>query len=79
MKKLSLLIWVTQFGFSVIVPLCGALLLGNWLGLGFGGMAIFAVLGLVTSIPTARSCLRAMRKETEKETEQPSVAFNDHE
>lgn len=78
MKKLSLLVWVTQFGLSAIVPLCGALLVSSWLGFGPWGTVLCAVLGLLTSFSTARSCLRAMRREAQQEQAQPPVAFNEH-
>ena len=36
MKDLSLLIWLTQLGFSVAFPLAGFILLGVWLHDRFG-------------------------------------------
>lgn len=85
MKMLSLILWVTQFGFSVLFPLCAALLLGSWLqntwGLGSGVIWICGIFGFLISVSTARSCLRAMRREADRNapTPDPPVAFNDHE
>lgn len=78
-KNLSLLVWVTQFGLSVTVPLCGALLIGSWLDFGPWALAACGLVGLLTSVSTACSCVKAMRKETKQDQEQPCVAFNEHE
>lgn len=84
MKFLSLILWVTQFGLSILFPTCFFLFLGVWLqtrfGLGLWIVAVLGVLGFLTSISTARSCLRSMRKEAEKASsqEKPPIAFNDH-
>lgn len=83
MKWLSLLTWVTQFGFSAIFPLCGGLLLGSWLqnaySLGAWVMVLSGILGFLVSISTVRSCLRAMRKATGNDQKKDTVVFNDHE
>lgn len=70
MKYLSLLVWVGQFGFSCLFPTCVFLMLGIYLqnrfGLGIWVVIVLGVLGLLTSISTARSCLRSMRKEIDR-------------
>ena len=85
MKFLSLVIWVTQFGVSAVVPLCFFLWLASRLQNAYGfGIWVFFVCGLVgllIFVSTVRSCLRTMRKEAdslcaEKETD---GSFNDHE
>ena len=85
MKFLSLLIWVGQFGFSCLFPTCAFLMLGIWLqnkfGLGTWIILVLGILGFLTSISTARSCLHSMRKEAERfndNKEDPHLAFNDH-
>ena len=84
MKILSLLLWVGQFGFSILFPLCFFLILASWLQAKFSlGMWIFAVcgiLGLLTSIITVRSCLHALRKAAEEASpsRETPLAFNDH-
>lgn len=85
MKTLSLLLWVTQFGFSVLFPLCFFLLSGTWLqrqyGLGMWIIVLSGVLGLLTTISTTRSCIRSLRKAAEEASDQkePPVSFNEHE
>lgn len=84
MNFLSLLLWVTQFGLSLLFPLCFFLVLAVWLqgkfGLGGGFVLVMGILGLLTSVSTARSCIRSLRKDAEKVSGQnkPPVAFNNH-
>lgn len=84
MKILNLLMWVTQFGFSIIFPTLFFLWLAVWLqgkfGLGMWIIVVFGILGLLTSISTTRSCLRSMRKAAEElsGTKENPVSFNDH-
>lgn len=84
MKFISLLMWVGQFGLSAIFPTVFFLLAAVWLrgrfGLGMWIVAVFGVLGVLTSISSARSCLRSMRKAAEEaagKKEHP-ISFNDH-
>lgn len=86
MKFWSLLIWVTQFGLSVIFPVCFFLLLASWLqntyDLSSWVVILGGVLGVLTSVSTVRSCIRSLRKDTERAAnseQQPPLAFNDHE
>ncbi len=84
MKILSLILWVGQFGFSVIFPTLVFLLLGNWLQtkfqLGLWALIVCALVGILTSVSTARSCLKALRKAAEEagSNRKPSTAFSDH-
>ena len=84
MKFLSLLMWVGQFGLSSIFPTVFFLLAAVWLrgrfGLGMWIVAVFGVLGVLTSISSARSCLRSMRKAAEEAAgkKQHPISFNDH-
>ena len=84
MKLLSLLMWVTQFGVSIVFPALVFLWLGVWLqskfGLGMWILILCGILGVLTSVSTTRSCLRAMRKAAEElaDREEPPIAFNDH-
>ena len=83
-KLLSLLLWVTQFGLSVLFPLCFFLFLAVWLqnrfGLGMWIVALLGIVGLLTSLSTARSCIRSLRKDADAAGEQkkPPTAFHDH-
>lgn len=85
MKTLSLLLWVTQFGLSVLFPLCFFLLLSVWLQrkyqLGMWIVILFGILGLLTSISTAKSCIRSLVKDADEasDSKKPPIAFNDHE
>lgn len=83
MKNMNLLIWLTQLGLSVAVPLGGFILLAVWLQqrLGWGTWVIIlgTVLGLVCAIDGLRVSLKAMeRMGKEKKEEEPPLAFNDH-
>ena len=84
MKILNLLLWVTQFGFSLLFPMCFFLWLASWLqgklGLGFWIYAVFGFIGFMTTISTAKSCLRSLLKAAEEAspTKERPVAFNDH-
>ena len=84
MKILNLLMWVGQFGFSVIFPTVFFLYLAVWLqnkwDFGMWVLIVFGLLGIMTSISTTKSCLRSLRKAAEEATgekERP-VSFNDH-
>lgn len=84
MKILALLTWVVQFGLSIIFPTLFFLILAVWLqnkfGLGMWIIAALGILGFLTSISTARSCLRSLRRESEAASgrEPPPISFNDH-
>ena len=84
MKILSLIVWVTQFGFSILFPLCLFLYLGFWLqnrfDLGFWVMAVLGVIGFMTSVSTAKSCIRSLLKARDEAAsqERPPISFNNH-
>ena len=84
MKFFSLLTWVTQFGFSILFPLCLFLIIAVWLqeqlGLGAWIVLLFGLIGLLTSFSTAKSCLKTILKGVERSSskKQPPTAFNDH-
>ena len=83
MKILELILWVTQFGFSILFPPCLLLLLAHWLhtshGWGMWTMAAAGILGLLISVSTARANWKAMKKLAglDKPGDRP-VSFNDH-
>ena len=85
MKTLTMLLWVTQFGLSIMVPPCLLLLAAVWLQQRFGwGMwivAVMGILGVLISVGTARANWRAMRKEAENAvgSKTPPIGFNNHE
>lgn len=84
MKLLSLLLWVGQFGFSILFPLCFFLVLANWLRaryqLGMWVVVLFGIIGLLTTVSTVRSCLKALKKASDEVSsqEKPPMSFNDH-
>lgn len=84
MKLLNLLLWVTQFGFSILFPICFFLLLATWLqdkfGFGMWIIAVCGIIGLLTSVSTVRSCLAAIRKAADEVSsgKEPPIAFNNH-
>ena len=84
MKFLQLLTWVGQFGFSCIFPTVMFLLLGVWLQqkfhLGVWILILLGILGIMTSIQTARSCMHSLRKAAEDASDRkdPPIGFNHH-
>ena len=84
MKVLSLLVWVTQFGFSILFPLCFFLMTAVWLqhryGFGMWIIVVAGILGLLVTISTVRSCIRSLRRAADEACEQKEnpPAFNDH-
>lgn len=83
MKNMNLLIWLTQLGLSVAVPLGGFILLAVWLRQQFhwGTWVMIAgvVLGIICAIDGLRVSLKAMeRMGKEKKEEEPPLSFNDH-
>ena len=83
MKDLTLIIWLTQLGLSVAVPMAGFVLLAVWLQnhFGWGQWVIFVGigLGLVCAIDGLRNSLKAMeRLSRRKKEDPPPVSFNNH-
>ena len=84
MKEFRLLVWLTQLGLSVVLPLAGFVLLGFWLHshLGWGVWTVFAglILGLVCAVQGFRDSLKAMEQMSgsKKNQEPPPVSFNHH-
>lgn len=84
MKEFRLLVWLTQLGLSVALPLAGFVLLGFWLHshLGWGVWTVFAglILGLVCAVQGFRDSLKAMELMSGQKKKQapPPVSFNDH-
>ena len=84
MKNLSLLVWLTQLGFSVAFPLAGFVLLAVWLQNRFslGAWVIWAgvALGVICAVDGLRTSLKAMERLAKKkpDEEPPPVSFNDH-
>ena len=83
MKNLTMLIWLTQLGLSVVLPLGGFILLSLWLRdvlqWGIWVVIVGVILGVVCAVDGLRASLKAMeRMNKTKEEEKPPVSFNDH-
>ena len=84
MKNVNLLIWLTQLGLSVAVPLGGFIWRGVWwrqrFGLGVWVVLAGVFVGTVCALDGLRMSLKAMdRMSRDTKEETPPVSFNDHE
>ena len=83
MKNVNLLVWLTQLGLSVAVPLAGFIFLGIWLhnSCAWGQWIVWVgvILGVTTAADGLRQSIKAMeRMSRENEKADPPVSFNDH-
>ena len=84
MKILNLLMWVGQFGFSIIFPTLFFLILAVWLqnkyNLGVWIIILCGIVGLLTTVSTVKACLHSLRKAAEEASgsKPRPVSFNDH-
>lgn len=85
MKNLTLIVLLTQLGFSVAVPPAAIILLAVWLrtrfDLGVWVVLVGVGLGIVCAIDGLRTSLKAMDRIANRKTpdqEPPPVSFNDH-
>ncbi len=85
MKDLNLVVWITQLGLSVAVPLAGFILLAQWLRqeLGWGDWVLWAGIGLgvfmaVDGFLYNLKVLKRLAAKKDKDREPPAVSFNDH-
>ena len=87
MKDWNLLVWMTQLGLSVAVPLGGCVLLGVWLHqrMNWGVWIVIAgvILGLWMAVDGLRRTLKIMadmdqRTAGHKREDPPPLSFNDH-
>lgn len=84
MKQWSLLIWLPQFGISVVFPLIGFIMLAVWLHdhWGWGQWVIWVgvIFGLITAAVGVRDTIKAMAlADKQNGQEPPTVSFNNHE
>lgn len=84
MKDLNLLVFLSQLGLSVALPLAGFTLLGLWLRdqYGLGNWVLYAGigLGLYCAVDGFRQTLKVMEHmgKDKKEDDPPPVSFNEH-
>ncbi len=87
MKDLKLIVWITQLGISVAVPLAGFILLALWLrdrwGWGNWVVVVGIVLGVAGAVDGLRTSLITMQRLADrgkpKENPPKPRSFNDHE
>ena len=79
MKNISLLLWLTQLGLSVAVPLGGFILLGLWLhnSCGWGSWTVWTGIILGAYCASLKNLQRMAGGD--KPEQEPPVSFNDHE
>ena len=87
MKELNMLVWITQLGLGVAMPLAGFIWLGIWLknrfSLGAWFVILFCVIGLITAFDGLKVSLKTMERleKSKKKTGEKAakgVSFNDH-
>ena len=84
MKNISLIVWLTQLGFSVALPPAGFILLAVWLrnrfDRGLWVLWVGIIIGLCGAIDGLRSSLKAMERLSKDKPEDtpPPVSYNDH-
>ena len=87
MKELNMLVWLTQLGLSIAIPLGGFTLLGIWLRnrfeLGVWVVLCLCAVGFAAAVNALRYNLKAMalmeKNMTPKKADPPAVSFTDHE
>ena len=82
-KFTSYLVWLTQLGLSVAVPLVGFILLGVWLhnSRGWGGwvVALGVLLGLLGGAGGLYNGFKTLHRLMSREETKPSPGYNRHE
>lgn len=83
MKDLNLIVWLTQLGLSVALPLAGFIFLALWLRNTFslGNWILWAgiVIGIIAAIDGLLQSLKTLSRLSEKKESTPSpISFNDH-
>ena len=83
MKNVSMLLWVTQLGLSVVVSPVALILLAVWLrdSQGWGSWVIWVAvaIGLYCAIVGLFSSLKQMQQQADREDrEEKPVSFNEH-
>ena len=83
MKSMRLLVWLTQLGLSVVLPLLGFILGAFWLhntyGWGKWVLWVGILIGIICAVDGLRVSLKAMEQMSRNKNEQkPPVSFNEH-
>ena len=82
MKNVNLLVWLTQLGLSVAIPLVVFLGGGLWLYRvrGWGSWIVWVglLVGVSSAVSGFRQSLRAMEMMSRDKQDPPPVSFNEH-
>lgn len=82
MKDVSLLVFLSQLGLGVVLPLGGFILLGvwlrQWLDLGVWIVLVFTALGAIMAVQGFINTLKTMDRMAKK-PEDEVVSYNEHE
>ena len=83
MKDWKLLVWITQLGMGIAMPLAGFTLLGVWLksrfGLGPWVVITGCAVGLICAVRTFIGSLKMLSQQQDRQDPRPPVGFNKHE
>ncbi len=82
MKNANLLVFITQLGLSLVIPLACFGFLGAWLhyGLGWGRWVLITgiVLGAITGIQSLLGALKIMHRMSKGPSKETPKSYNDH-
>lgn len=82
-KVVSYLVWLTQLGLSVAVPLVGFVLLAVWLhkSRGWGGWVLIPgiALGLLGAAGGLYNGFKTLNRMLKQDEEKPAKGYNNHE
>ena len=83
MKDLNLLVWLTQLGLSVALPLGGFIVLALWLrnifSLGNWVLWIGIAIGVLAALDGLLQSLKTLARLSDKKQDSPPpVSYNDH-
>jgi len=85
MREFNMIVWITQLGLSVALPLAGFSYLGYWLmdryEMGVWVLICGFALGLICAVEGLLSSLKIMEQQGQKSdtADKPGVSYNDHE
>ena len=82
-KALRYLVWLTQLGFTVAIPLVGFILLGVWLhnSKGWGGwtVPVGIALGLLGAAGGLYNSFKTLNRMLKQDEDKPTQGYNNHE
>ena len=81
-KVMRYLVWLTQLGLSVAIPLVGFILLGAWLhnsrGWGSWTVPVGIVLGLMGAVGGLYNGFKTLHRMMKTDEDKPTQGFNKH-